>query len=138
MRESSLWQALQSLTASLAFGYIVVDAVRLNHAFNAWIVQPKRSEFGFDRFFFCGRVNHKFGAANFAVAVCVKCRNDVAGVISIIEIRSFEIDQADGAFASIGIVIDPIEGCDQVVRRKQCVAVDVCAVEQNRFVTRDE
>ena len=102
------------------------------------LFSPSAVEFGFDRFFFRRRVNHQFSAADFAISVCIECRNDVGCVISIFEIRSFEVNQADRAFISIGIVVDPIEGCDQVIRREQCVAVNVCAVKQNRFVAGDQ
>ena len=122
----------------LALRHIVVDAVGLDHPFNVRIAQSQRGQFGFDGFFLRRRVDGEFVIVELTIAVRVEGRDDISGVGTIFEVHSFEVYLTNRAGVAICVVIHPVEGSDQVIWRKQLLSIDVCAIEQNRFIPSDE
>ena len=113
----------------LALGYVVVDAVGLYRAFDARIIEPERDQFCFDGFFFGGSVDGEFAFAEAAISICIECRDDVSGVFAVFKIHSFKVNLANRTGVAIGVIVDPVEGSDQIVWSQHCVAIYIRAVE---------
>ena len=117
---------------------VVIDAEGLNLPFHAQLLQPQLGESCLHCRFLLRRVDAQFRGPDDAVVIAIECGDDVGGMRAAVQKRGLQVGQAHGTFVALGILVDPIEGGNQVVGGQQESTIHVGPLQQHRLEARDQ
>ncbi len=126
------------LDSPLVAGNVVIDAVRLHLAHDVRVFQPQVFQAPGDERLLFRRINHQLGLAQGAVAILVKSRQHGRGVAAIFQPGGLQVGQAHRAGAALGILVDPVPGCHQVIGSQHHRPIHVLARQQHRLEARHQ